>query len=157
MKSFLGAICFWPLFRGLVSTLVLSPLWGERSELSCSGIFSDLGVWRGFKVKAAECSREQRSDGENRAIRSEDDNAVGPQNETRHPRIQEAVNSRPRSRVSCKAVGHSNDMLAILPGTSPRCSPGECWLALTWTVNIYGALIMCQLPVAPHLRLTTTL
>lgn len=80
-----------------VDQLLLSSLWGKRSELSYFCIFSDLWVWRGCELKAMQYNNKDESNCESQAIQSEDSDSIGPQIKTKYMRIQETVNSRSHS------------------------------------------------------------
>lgn len=131
MKFFLGALCCRPLLWGLRSTLVLSSSWGKRSELSCFAIFSDLWVWKGFKLKAAEYNNKDEitvwaAPFKVRILTQEANKSRLNTSGFKKQRKQQGT-----QQVSCKSGWRRQQYeLGILPGTSMRCSQERA--ELTW-------------------------
>ena len=157
MKFFLGALCCRPLLWGLRSTLVLSSLWGKRSELSFFAIFSDLWIWRGFKLKAAEYNNK-------------DEITVWAGPFKVRILTQEANKSRLNTSgfKNQARAGHTTGELQVRLATPTiwvrdfaqhlrTLLSAESWIDVMLAINICKALIMLQLPGAPPLNLMTTL
>lgn len=158
MKFFLGALCCRPLLWGLRSTLVLSSSWGKRSELSCFAIFSDLWVWKGFKLKAAEYNNKDEitvwaGPFKVRILTQEANKSWLNTSGFKKQRKQQGT-----QQVSCKSGWRRQQYeLGILPRHLHALLSGESWIDVMSAINICKALIMLQSPGAPHLNLMTTL